>query len=153
MIPLVLSIDDDRNSQIIMEAYLKDVDFCHAFVAKENGQEALDYLISLIQDSKPTLWPTIIFLDINMPVLDGWGFLDSFSLVANRFEKLPAIVMVSATNTPEDIDRATNHPLVTQLVTKPVNSTELDRLRTSPELRHYFADSYSPLTSNYSASL
>lgn len=138
MIPLVLSIDDDHSSQILMAAYLKDVSFCYSFVSKMNGQEALDYLYGLPSDSSSAVWPNILFLDINMPVLDGWGFLDGFTPLSQSLKKVPPIVMVSATNTAKDISRAKDHPLVTDLIIKPISSAALTKLSSLPELCDYF---------------
>lgn len=138
MIPLVLSIDDDRSSQILMAAYLKDVNFCHSFVSKANGQEALDYLYDLPPDPTLEIWPDILFLDISMPVLDGWGFLDGFSALSQRLKKTPPVVMISATNTAKDISRAKDHPLVTNLIIKPISSAVLKELSALPELCEYF---------------
>jgi CheY-like chemotaxis protein len=139
MIPLVLSIDDDHSSQMLMAAYLKDVNFCHSFVSKANGQEALDYFQNLAKDPSSENWPNIIFLDIKMPVLDGWGFLEGFTDLAQGLQKIPPVVMVSATNTAGDISRAEAHPLVTDLIIKPISSTALKKLSSLPELCDYFS--------------
>lgn len=138
MIPLVLSIDDDRSSQILMAAHLKDVNFCRSFVSKANGQEALDYLKNPASKPISELWPDLILLDINMPVLDGWSFLDALTNLHQRQKKIPPIVMVSATNTAEDISRAKNHPLVSDLIVKPVSARTLEKLSALPELLGYF---------------
>lgn len=139
MIPLVLSIDDDYSSQMLMAAYLKDVNFCRSFVSKANGQEALDYLQKLTKDSSLANWPDIIFLDIKMPVLDGWGVLECFTDLTQDLQKIPPVVMVSATNTAGDISQAEAHPLVTDLIIKPISNTTLKKLSSLPKLCDYFS--------------
>lgn len=138
MIPLVLFIDDDRSSQILMAAYLKDVSFCHSFTSQTDGREALDYLTGLPSDPSLAVWPDIIFLDISMPNLDGWGFLEGFAALSQNLENTPPIIMISATNTAKDISRAKDHPLVTDLIIKPVSSAVLKKLSSLPELCDYF---------------
>jgi len=138
MIPLVLSIDDDQTSQILMRAYIKDEGFCTQFVSKSDGQEAIDYLIDLAKAASAQVWPDVIFLDISMPVLDGWGFLDGFAALCSQHKKQPIVVMVSATNTPEDLARAKANPLVHSLTIKPISHYAIEQLRQLSSLRHFF---------------
>lgn len=138
MIPLVLSIDDDQSSQILMRAYLKDEGFCNDFVSKANGQEALDYLSDLSNAASTSAWPAVIFLDINMPILDGWEFLSQFEKVCDQHDVYPTIVMVSATTPQEDKDRAKANPLVLSLVQKPINSRTIEQVSQLPSLCHFF---------------
>ena len=139
MVPLVLSIDDDQSSQILMRAYLKDEGFCSEFVSKVNGQEALDYLQELANAASVAAWPDVIFLDINMPVLDGWGFLSGFKDLCAQHRQYPIVVMVSATNTAEDLAKASEEPLVLNLALKPINGHTIDRLRQLDALKGYFS--------------
>lgn len=140
MVPLVLSIDDDQSSQILMRAYLKDEEFCDAFVAKANGQEALDYLLHLSTAASAHAWPEVIFLDINMPVLDGWEFLEQFEALCQQYDQYPIIVMVSATNTAEDLAKANANPLVLSLALKPINPHTIEQIRQQASLRHFFSE-------------
>jgi CheY-like chemotaxis protein len=140
MIPLVLSIDDDQSSQILMRAYLKDESFCNEFVSKANGQEGLNYLKDICAASTADAWPAVIFLDINMPVLDGWGFLTQFEDLCQQHGTYPIVVTVSATTPSEDRDRdrANTHPLVLSLVQKPINSKTIEQISQVPSLCHFF---------------
>jgi CheY-like chemotaxis protein len=121
-----------------MRAYIKDEGFCAEFVSKSNGQEALDYLIELASAASAQAWPDVIFLDIGMPVLDGWGFLDGFSALCAQHNKQPIVVMVSATNTPEDLARADANPLVHSLTLKPISHHTIEKLRQLSSLRPFF---------------
>ncbi|MFT4860824.1 MAG: CheY-like chemotaxis protein [Pseudohongiellaceae bacterium] len=138
MVPLVLSIDDDKSSQILMHAYLKDEDFCAEFVSKVNGQEAIDYLVELANLASAEAWPDVIFLDINMPVLDGWGFIARFKELCELHSQYPIVVMVSATQTAEDLAKVEAEPLLLNLTLKPINSRTIDQLRQLSALRGFF---------------
>lgn len=138
MIPLILSIDDDQTSQILLAAYLKDVDFCHSFVSKADGQEALEYLQSAVASGNAAAIPDLIFLDIKMPVLDGWGFLKGYQSLIAALEEIPPVIMVSATNTVEDTLRAEQHPLVASLILKPVSGNSLLEFAALPSLQGFF---------------
>ncbi len=138
MVPLVLSIDDDKSSQFLMHAYLKDEDFCSNFVTKVNGQEAIDYLTKLSTEASVKGWPDVIFLDINMPVLDGWGFMARFKELCQLHRQYPIVVMVSATQTAEDLAKVEAEPLILNLTLKPINSRTIDQLRQLSALRRFF---------------
>lgn len=146
MIPIVLSIDDDKTSQLLMAAYLKDVDFCQAIVSKADGQEALAYLEEVISTGNEAAIPNLIFLDIKMPVLDGWGFLEGYEKLAAQLELIPPVVMVSATNTDEDRIRAENNPFVSDLILKPISSNALLKFIKHPALKGFFSASNRELT-------
>ncbi len=149
MIPTVLSIDDDQSSQILLRAYLKDEGFCSEFVSKSNGQEAIDYLVDLAYAATANAWPSVIFLDINMPVLDGWGFIEKIEPLCQQLDKHPIIVMVSATNTTEDIARVNNTPRVLNLALKPINGFVINQLKQHRNLRPFFDYKHSRAGGNY----
>ncbi|MFK7863777.1 MAG: response regulator [Pseudohongiellaceae bacterium] len=137
---MALSIDDDRTSQLLMAAYLKDINFCDSLIRKSNGQEALDYFRRAAEGD--AIIPNIVFLDIKMPILDGWGFLDGFSELTDKLHPLPLIVMVSATKTIEDSTKADAHPLVTDLILKPISADSLVKLTKCPQIEKYFLESH-----------
>ncbi len=141
MIPLVLAVDDDRSSHILLRAHLLDEKFCAHFVGQASGRDALEFLTTLPATEIPVDFPDVIFLDINMPEMDGWEFLDALTPVLQRHEKLPAIVMLSATNTDEAKEKAAAHPLVLSITTKPLRGEVLDFLRHYPTLKSFFDQS------------
>ncbi len=84
-----------------------------------NGSEAINHLISNSNNTNEL--PDIIFLDINMPVSDGWMFLDALKELYPKLNKQINIYMVSSSIAPDDIKRAKSNPLVTDYLVKPLS--------------------------------
>ena len=72
--------------------------------------------------------PDIIFLDINMPITDGWGFLEEFHELKKTLGKDIKIYMVSSSIDPRDHNRAKNIPEVTEYMEKPVSMSKFSEL-------------------------
>lgn len=90
-----------------------------------NGQLALDYLTNpFFADNLPD----IIFLDINMPVMDGWEFLQNFEELQPRLGKKVSLYAVSSSVDINDINRAKNNPVITDYILKPINETYLTQI-------------------------
>jgi CheY-like chemotaxis protein len=90
-----------------------------------NGKEAIDFLTD--PENLDTL-PDIIFLDINMPVMDGWGFMESFVKIKPQLGKKITIYMVSSSINDEDIQRAKTISDITDYVIKPISPDTLVEL-------------------------
>jgi len=72
--------------------------------------------------------PEIIFLDINMPVMDGWEFLDKFTQIENKLDKTITLYVVSSSINPVDIERAKNTNAVKDYLVKPVTLEDLEAI-------------------------
>jgi CheY-like chemotaxis protein len=83
-----------------------------------NGLEAIEFIKENIEDTH--LLPDIIFLDINMPVMDGWEFIESFKRIKNEIRKPVTIYMVSSSVDDADIDRAKNIKEISEFICKPM---------------------------------
>ena len=90
----------------------------------ENGKEALDSLRNLVKSKKKL--PDMIFLDLNMPVMDGWEFLNNY--VNLPVEPKPPIIIVSSFMSTEEIERAKSYAIVTQMIVKPLSNSILAEL-------------------------
>jgi CheY-like chemotaxis protein len=114
-------IDDDPIYVGAAKYLLKSIDFCHHLRIFENGKKALDELVEIFLLKKQL--PDIIFLDINMPVMDGWQFLDELS---NHEESKNLIIyIVSSSNDPEDIKLVEMHGKKGFFINKPLDAEKL----------------------------
>jgi CheY-like chemotaxis protein len=91
----------------------------------KNGKEAIDYLCTITDKH---LLPDIILLDLNMPVLDGWGFMERFVELKPRLGKNITIYIVSSSISASDIDRAKKITEVADYIMKPLSKDQLAQL-------------------------
>ncbi len=95
--------------------------FVSDIIVFENGKEALENLLNLVNSKKKL--PDVIFLDLNMPIMDGWEFLDNY--VELPVDNKPKIYIVSSYMSSEEIERAKNYDIVTQIIVKPLSNAIL----------------------------
>ena len=82
--------------------------------------------------------PQVLFLDLNMPVLTGWEFLDIFKTrFAEDFPNLK-ILVVSSSVDPTDLQLANKNPMVMSFLSKPIDKIKLNSLKFSPEFKQFF---------------
>ena len=122
-IELVYVVEDDPISSFVIKLALQQHQSFEESIELQNGQIAMD---SLVQADN--VRPELILLDINMPVMDGWEFLEKFSELPFS-EKIPVVMLTSSIN-PDDIEKAKSHPLVKGFLSKPLNQEKLDEVLT-----------------------
>lgn len=126
MVKRVIIIDDDPISILVTETMIRKNDFAEKVDSFEKPSEALVFLRSEYP------WdigcPDFIFLDVQMPNIDAWDFMDSYRDIHSCILEKKHIILLSATANPEDEARARDHAMVRELVTKPVNGRLLERL-------------------------
>lgn len=121
----IVLIDDNSTSVFLTELLLKREGFAesiHSFLAAE---DALSYLLQL----QPAHVPDIIFLDLDMPVMDGWGFLEAIRPHASTLTQRCRIYILTSSLAPHDAIRAKEYPFVSGLIHKPVDSQMLQVIR------------------------
>ena len=98
MLQNVLFIDDDRPTNIINERLAQRSKVFTTIQVYMNSMKALEYLTELVK--KGLSFPDLIFLDINMPALNGWEFLDAFKLLGLE-NKIKVVMLSTAVNIPQ----------------------------------------------------
>ncbi|MBT0606699.1 response regulator [Aequorivita echinoideorum] len=124
-IDLACIVDDDPIFVYGTRRMMELVNFCDAFLIFKNGKDALDNLTALIEAGQRL--PDLILLDLNMPIMDGWQFLDVFTQI--EIEKKIVIYIVSSSIDPKDFDRAKHYDSVSNFVVKPISIDVLKNLK------------------------
>jgi CheY-like chemotaxis protein len=133
MLDLILCVDDDPITLMLCTMVLKKAAFAKEIITSKNGKEALNYFDTLKLNSLSTesiSYPELIFLDLNMPVMDGWEFLSHFSKkeYTSSFKNSKVIVL-SSTIDPEDILKSKQYPMVVDFFSKPITKEMLELLK------------------------
>ena len=119
----VLLIDDNDIDNFINERMITTNFFSNRVIVKNSGESALNYLKE--NAGEDVNLPQIIFLDLNMPIMDGFAFLAEYEKLPDAVIKNSKVIVLSSSISPEDINRASTNPLVVKYVNKPLNEKYL----------------------------
>lgn len=125
-IQTVCIIDDDPIYIFGTKRLMQMTDFCENFVVYNNGKEAIDSFVNIVASNDEKL-PDLILLDLNMPIMDGWEFLNQFAKLP--FQKRVHIYMVSSSINPEDRSKSTSYDNVENFLVKPLTEKTLEEVR------------------------
>lgn len=123
----VLLVEDDPITIMVCDRIIKMSDFSDNVVSCENGKTAIDHINKLVNAGEK--FPEIIFLDINMPVMNGWDFLEEFETIKDKISPMPRIFILSSTVDPEDYKRAKAFSAVDNFISKPLSKEFLENIQ------------------------
>ncbi len=118
MLEKVMLIDDNRHDNFFHEMAINNTGLARQVIKSMSAEEALTYLKEASADS--SLLPQLIFLDINMPVTNGWEFLDEYEKMPSATKKAIVIVMLTTSSNPDDRSRGEAHTALGGFLTKPL---------------------------------
>jgi CheY-like chemotaxis protein len=123
----VLLVDDDEINNFISIKLIKKALLNTEIMACLNGKFAIDQL-SEIQRKDPAKLPDYILLDINMPIMNGWEFLDEYKRLNLDPLGKSKIFIISSSVFSNDINKARSYPLVKDFISKPLNVEKIKEL-------------------------
>jgi CheY-like chemotaxis protein len=127
-VELACIIDDDKIYVNLVKKIIEIKKLSKNLLIFKNGREALDHFKLILENATEDVLPDIIFLDINMPVMDGWEFLNEFIKIKNNFEKKITLYVVSSSIDPRDLERAKSFNLVTDYLIKPIELKKFEKI-------------------------
>ncbi|NER09968.1 Response regulator receiver domain-containing protein [Muriicola jejuensis] len=119
-------VDDDPIVIFGMKLMLKQVDADLQTHVWNNGQEAIEGLKALVENGKPL--PDVIFLDLTMPIMDGWDFLDALQKATLPGKEKMRIFVLSSSINPVDRERALENKEVIDFIVKPLKEARLKEI-------------------------
>lgn len=111
-------IDDDEVFQSLAEIVINSSNLVDQIKTFSNGSDAIQHIASICD--QPWQLPELIFLDLFMPIMDGWGFLEKYVAMLPRISKKITIFIVSSSIDPVDVQRAKSISVVSDFVIKPI---------------------------------
>jgi CheY-like chemotaxis protein len=115
----ILLVDDDAATNYLHKRVVKEQNCTENIVTAENGEAALEYLRQLAAENKPP--PELIFLDINMPIVNAWEFLEMYKDLPEEQKSKTVIVMLTTSLNPEDQERAGGFSEIASFKFKPLD--------------------------------
>lgn len=115
-------IDDDNIYQFTVKHFIKNEKLAEEIQTFADGEMAIDFINENLD--KADVLPDVILLDINMPVMDGWQFLDEYEKIVDKLPKKIIIYMVSSSVDYKDLDRAKEINHIANYFTKPLKKND-----------------------------
>ncbi|MEK6153158.1 response regulator [Flavobacteriaceae bacterium 3-367] len=121
-------IDDDPIFIYGTKRMMNEVDFCEHILVYTNGLDALEGFKELKEQGAEL--PGVIFLDLNMPIMDGWDFLDDLGQLLQEDMAHITVYIISSSVDPRELNRVKDYKMVRNYVLKPLTPKDLDHVRT-----------------------
>jgi CheY-like chemotaxis protein len=119
----ILLVDDDEACNFFHNHLIERLGCSHQITQAIDGKEAMDFLSTPVDGVFPQ--PDILFLDINMPRMNGWEFLSAYHLLPDEQKAKIVLVMLTTSFNPEDKERALANPYVKDFANKYLSKESL----------------------------
>jgi CheY-like chemotaxis protein len=129
----ILLIDDDQATNFLHKMVIKKTDCANSVKVELNGEAAINYLNTKQDGKYPS--PDLIFLDINMPRMNGWAFLEEYEKLNDGQQGGAVIVMLTTSLNPDDMAEAKKYKEISEFRSKPMTQNMLMDI-----IQKYFTD-------------
>ena len=127
-VKLTCIIDDDEVYIHLIKKIIRIKNLSENLLVFHNGQEAIDHFTAIVNEVSKSEFPEIIFLDLNMPVMDGWDFLQKFTQIKPAQKFKTTLYIVSSSIDPFEIEKAKSFSEVTDYLIKPIRIAEFEAI-------------------------
>ncbi len=121
----ILLIDDNEINNVMHERLIEIAGFGQNIAVMPSGVDALEYFKTVVANDLSKV-PDVIFLDIRMPIIDGFGFMDEYVKLAPEINTKPKVIMLSSTLDEQDYGRAKEFPQIINFLVKPLSVDKLN---------------------------
>jgi CheY-like chemotaxis protein len=121
-------IDDSEIDNFINLKMLEGCNFAERIYIHTNGKSAIEVLKNVERMGEKSLFPDIIFLDLNMPIMDGYQFADEFEKISLTIRNKTKIIILTTSLNPSDMERANKYKQIVKYINKPLTCELLQLL-------------------------
>tara|TARA_B110001454_G_scaffold49153_1_gene48343 strand:- start:94 stop:507 length:414 start_codon:yes stop_codon:yes gene_type:complete len=122
-LPIIGIIDDDTIYHFILTSIINKNKLAESILSFLDGEKAIQYLTENKMNNEKI--PDVLFLDVNMPILDGWMFIEEYARIKTDITKKTLVFMLSSSANPIDIERADKISEISNYIIKPINLEEV----------------------------
>lgn len=125
-ISTILLVDDDETTNFLHQRLLDRLDVCEQVLVAGNGEQALE-ILARSPGPFSSANPILVLLDLNMPVMDGFEFLEAFQALPAAQQEGVVVVVLTSSLSPQDLERVNTLPIA-GFLSKPLNQEKVNTL-------------------------
>ena len=125
-VPCIMLIDDNPDDNFFHERVIRKNNMAEKVIVKESAEAALEYLTRQKTTDEPH--PDLIFLDIKMPRMNGWEFLEAYAVLEEQKQGKLIVVILTTSENPDEYHRAMDKEVPTEFRNKPLTKEMMNEL-------------------------